>query len=50
MVLGEQVRRNPNRILHNMDSANTLLETGRYALPYVRVTHNILMLFYIRML
>ncbi|XP_046452807.1 uncharacterized protein LOC124200581 [Daphnia pulex] len=32
-ILGDQVRRNPSRLLKNMLQVETLLETGHYALP-----------------
>nr|CAH0112523.1 unnamed protein product [Daphnia galeata] len=36
-ILGDQVRRHPDRILNNMQKASTLLETGNYALPFVSI-------------
>jgi len=34
-TLGDQIRRNPDRLLNNMQNVYTLLETGNYGMPLV---------------
>lgn len=36
-ILADQVRHNPDRLLNNIQKGITLLETGRYALPFVKI-------------
>jgi hypothetical protein len=36
-VLGDRARQNPNQILGDPFKLNTMLETGKYAYPFVKI-------------